>query len=198
MRRFALQLALVMSLSAVNAAAQTQTARTLSTPRVEIAGGYSLLRSETVAGSGFNLHGGSVSIAANVNDWLGFVGDFGYYRNKSISTAGFGLNVASYTFGPRISYRGFEHFTPFAHQLIGAAHASGTLYTQGFASGTSTPGAVNSFAMATGGGLDYNLSRHIAVRAVQAEWLFTTLPNGASNRQNYTRFTFGAVFRFGY
>jgi len=195
MRRFALQLALVMCLSAVSAAAQT--ARTFSTPLVEITGGYSLLRSETVAGSGFNLHGGSVSIAANVNNWLGFVGDFGYYRNKSISPAGFGLNVSSYTFGPRVSYRGFEHFSLFAHQLIGAAHAGGTLYTQGFASGTAAPGPVNSFAMATGGGLDYNLSRPLGIRA-QGEWLYTTFPNGASSRQNYVRFTLGAVFRFGY
>jgi len=66
-----------------------------------------------------------------------------------------------------------------------------------FASGTAAPGPVNSFAMATGGGLDYNLSRPLGIRA-QGEWLYTTFPNGASSRQNYVRFTLGAVFRFGY
>ena len=82
-----------------------------------------VLHARTVTPSSFNLQGGSASFAANVNDWLGFAGDFGYYSTKSIGPSGFGLNIASYMFGPRISYRRFEHFTVFAQQLIGVGKA---------------------------------------------------------------------------
>jgi opacity protein-like surface antigen len=196
MRKFAPALVLAMFLGGASAAAQSAAAQNDATPRIEIAGGYSLLRSAT-ASTVFNLHGGSVSVAGNVNDWLGLVADFGYYRNKSFSPAGFGLNIASYMFGPRVSYRGFEHLTPFAQQLVGVGHAGGTLYTQGFASGSGAAGPVNAFAMATGAGVDYNLTRNLAVRAVQAEWFYTTFPNGGANHQHNLRLTFGAVFRFG-
>jgi opacity protein-like surface antigen len=199
MRRLALGFALMMVLTAASAGAQTAASAGVQTetPRFEIAGGYSLLRTSRVTGGGFYLHGGSGSLAVNVNDWLGFVADGGHYRTESIGPSGFGLKITSVMFGPRVSYRGFEHFTVFAQQLIGFGHAGGTLYTLGFASGTAAPGAVNGFAMATGGGLDYNLTSHLAIRAFQGEWLYTAFPNGAANRQNYLRATFGAVFRFG-
>ena len=191
MRRLALGFALMMLLTAASAAAQTET------PRFEIGGSYSLLRTSRVTGGGFYLHGGSGSFAVNVNDWLGFVADGGHYRTDSIGPSGFGLKITSLMFGPRATYRGFEHFNLFAQQLVGFGHAGGTLYTLGFAPGTAAPGPVNGFAMATGGGLDLNLTRSLAIRAVQGEWLYTTFPNGASNRQNYLRLAFGAVLRFG-
>jgi opacity protein-like surface antigen len=193
MGRFAMKLALVILLTAANAAAQTEFAR------FEIAGGYSLLHTHKVAPSksSFNLHGGSASLAVNVTDWLGLVGDFGYYRSNSSPPTDFGLNIASYMFGPRLSYRGFEHFSLFAQELVGVGHAGGTLYTEGFASGAAAPGPVNALAMTLGGGLDYNLTRNLALRAFQGEWLYTTFPNGAANRQNSLRLTFGLVFRFG-
>ena len=200
MHRLALRFVLMMLLTAASAAAQTAagaTAQTDAVPRFEISGGYSFLRTNTVASSSFYLHGGSGSFAVNVNDWLGFVADGGYYLTDSIGASGFGLKITTVTFGPRVSYRGFDHFTVFAQLLMGFGHAGGTLYTVGFAPGTAAPGAVNGFAMATGGGLDLNLTSHLAIRAFQGEWLYTTFPNGAANRQNYLRATFGAVFRFG-
>jgi hypothetical protein len=51
--------------------------------------------------------------------------------------------------------------------------------------------------MVLGGGLDVNVSRHIAIRAAQADWLYTQFPNGVDNRQNNLRITAGIVFRFG-
>src|SRR5204863_4052928 len=99
--------------------------------------------------------------------------------------------------GPRLSYRKNRTFTPFVQELLGAAHATGTLYTVGFAAIGSTPGPVTSFAMATGGGLDINISPSWAIRAFQAEWLFSRLPNGAANRQHNLRLTTGLVWRIG-
>ena len=194
MRRIALGLALSMLLGAATAAAQSGAG---SAPQWEVAAGYSFIRAGTVASTHFNMHGGSISAAANVNTWLGFVGEVGYDSTKNVPPAGFKLNVTSYMFGPRVSYRGHDRFTLFVHDLIGVGHAGGTLYTAGFQQGTAPPAAQNDFAMALGGGLDVNLSRRWAIRAFQTDWLFTTFPNGMGNRQHSFRFTTGIVLRFG-
>jgi hypothetical protein len=196
MRRIALGLALGMLLCAATAAAQAG-AGSVSTPRVEIAAGYNYLRSRTVVDTGFNMHGGSISLAVNANNWLGFVGDVGYYSTKNVPPAGFTLNVTSYLFGPRISLLRRERTTLFAHSLMGGGHAGGSLYTAGFQQGSAPPAAANAFAMALGGGFDVNLSRRIALRAFQADWFFTNFPNGGGNSQHNLRMTFGMVFRFG-
>lgn len=194
MRRMALGLALGTLLSAATAAAQAGAG---SAPQLEVAAGYAYLRARTIVPAGFNLHGGSVSVAANVNGWLGFVGEVGYESTKNVPPAGFTLKVASYMFGPRVSYRGRDRITPFAHNLIGVGHAGGTLYTAGFQQGTAPPAAQNAFAMALGGGLDVNLGRHWAIRAFQTDWLYTTFPNGVGNHQHSFRFTTGIVWRIG-
>jgi outer membrane immunogenic protein len=80
--------------------------------------------------------------------------------------------------------------------LFGGGRAGGTLYTVGFQQRSAPLSAKNSFAMALGGGLDLNVSRHIAIRAFQADWLYTQSPNGTNNRQNNLRITAGIVFRF--
>jgi hypothetical protein len=51
--------------------------------------------------------------------------------------------------------------------------------------------------MLLGGGVDINVSPRFAIRAGQAEWLFTKLPNGQTHRQHSLRITSGAVLRFG-
>ena len=196
MRRIVLGLALAMLLGAATAAAQTG-AGSIAVPQLEIAAGYSYLRPRTVVPASFNMHGGSVSVAANVNKWLGFVGEVAYVSTKNVPPSGFTLNITSYMFGPRISYRGHDRLVLFAHDLVGVGHAGGTLYTVGFQQGTAPPTAQNAFAMALGGGLDVNLGRHWAIRAVQTDWLFTTFPNGAENRQHSFRFTTGIVWRIG-
>lgn len=193
MRKIALGLALAIVLSAAAASAQTG-AGAVSTPLLEIAGGYSLVRTSTVVSNSFNLQGGSIALAGNVNHWLGFVGDFGYYSTKFIPPTGFKLNVASYTFGPRISFYHRHRLTLFAHDLLGVGHAGGSLYTAGFSSGTAPPSATYAFAMLAGGGVDVTISRRWAIRAFQVDWLYTTFPNGARNRQQNLRLTFGAVF----
>jgi hypothetical protein len=58
----------------------------------------------------------------------------------------------------------------------------------------------NKFAMTVGGGLDIGVSRHVAIRLIQAEYLMTSFENlstGKSARQNDMRLSSGIVFRFG-
>jgi hypothetical protein len=60
--------------------------------------------------------------------------------------------------------------------------------------------AENSFAWTAGGGLDFNLRRHLAIRIIQAEYLMTRFQDyssGKTTEQDDVRLSAGLVFRFG-
>src|SRR5258708_5564475 len=55
------------------------------TPRVEIGGHYSYLRANIVAdGPSFNLNGGGGSLAVNLTNWFGLVGEIGAVHQGSV------------------------------------------------------------------------------------------------------------------
>jgi hypothetical protein len=49
--------------------------------------------------------------------------------------------------------------------------------------------------MELGGGMNLLVSRHLAVRAFEADWLRTGLPNGTTNVQNNLHVGAGVVIR---
>ena len=53
----------------------------------------------------------------------------------------------------------------------------------------------NSFAVKAGGGLNVALSRRLALRAIEANYLSTRLPNTTNNEQNNLTLGAGLVFR---
>ncbi len=186
-------------------------------PKVEVFGGYSYLR-VSVQDASFNYNGGSGSGAYNLTPWLGVVSDFGgYHWSGSGDSAGSTADVVTYLFGPKLAYRS-GRFTPFAQALFGGAHLSGTAsgscgvaVVHGEAYGGSCcstarvhaetngcgfGGSANAFAMALGGGLNWNATPHIGIRLVQAEYLMTQFSDGANNRQNNARVSAGVVFRW--
>jgi len=50
--------------------------------------------------------------------------------------------------------------------------------------------------MTAGGGVDFRISEHFAIRPVQAEYFLTQFTDGANNRQNNFRYSAGIAFRF--
>jgi opacity protein-like surface antigen len=168
-------------------------------PKAEIFAGYSYGRVNPGFGiPGFNMNGGSASVSFNPTSSLGIVADFGGYHTGNISGVPVDLNIYTYLFGPKLAYRSGK-VTPFVQALFGGAHAS--------VSGTplvdarvrpeqiiiDTTGSDNSFAMALGGGLDYNATDHIGIRLIQAEYLMTRF---SSETQNNARISAVIVFRF--
>jgi outer membrane immunogenic protein len=155
--------------------------RAQDTPKADIAAGYSFLW----IGQGFTffMNGGSGSVALNLNNCLGAVGDFGAYR----ADPGVSLTAETYTFGPRFSYRKWERLTPFAQVLVGGQHTSAA--TTGFTN------ASNAFAFGAGGGTDIGLDHagKFALRP-QLEY-FGFRANG--NTTGTVRFALGVVFRIG-
>ncbi len=168
------------------------TVRAQETSKVDVFAGYSYFRlnPSTAGASSFSLNGGSASIAYNANNWLSGVADFGAYRNGNILGTGADGTLSTYLFGPRVSYRHFGRVTPFGEVLFGVAHASASI--------AGTSGSNNAFSMSVGGGFDYKLSQHFAIRPVKVDYLLTRFPEtGTSNQtQNNLRVSTGIVFRF--
>jgi hypothetical protein len=161
--------------------------------KIDIFAGYSYVRENpaTSGVSGFNLHGGSASVAYNANHWLGAVADFGGYHANNVLGTGIDGTVYTYLFGPRFSYRKYDRVTPFAQTLFGVAHASG--------SGFGTTSTNNAFAASFGGGVDLKITRSVSFRAGQVEYLLTRFPEiTSSNRetQNNLRVSTGIVIHF--
>jgi hypothetical protein len=184
----------------------------LGVPRFELFAGYSYLRAVPTLAAGNRLvwmNGGSTSLAFNVNRYLGLVGDFGAYTNSEVRFTGAYTSTVdvnnsdvaaySYLFGPRLSFRKHDRFTPFAQALFGRVQAGQVSLTN------CTVNCVlllsqGSFGMTAGAGLDLRVHRHIAIRVVQAEYLMTRFPSsitGTTATQNDMRLSAGIVFRFG-
>jgi hypothetical protein len=148
-------------------------------PKAEFFGGYQYTRFD----GGQNANGWNTSLTGNVNNWFGVAADFsGAYASPS----GVSFHNYTYTFGPVVSLRQSDKFTPFAHFLAGGYHASAAF------SGVSA--SDSGFAMMFGGGLDVNYSQHVAFRAVQFDWL-SMRGNGTSDNNNM-RLSTGLLFRY--
>jgi len=160
------------------------------TPKAEIFGGYQYARvniDETIDGDsvheGFNFNGWNASLTGNFNKWFGVAADFsGAYK----SIEGVSIKAHTYTFGPVISLNREGTVNPFVHALFGGAHLSA-----GFGD---LSGGTNGFAMMMGGGADAKLSPHLAVRVIQADWVYYRF-EGVSLNKN-VRISTGLVFRF--
>jgi|SRR5207302_5400446 len=168
------------------------TAGAEETPKIDVFAGYSYFRNNpsTAGVSSFSLNGGSASVAYNANNWLSGVADFGAYHNGNILSTGTNGTLSTYLFGPRVSYRHFERLAPFGEVLFGVAHAGASI--------AGASGSDNAVSMSLGGGLDYKLSHHFAIRPVKVDYLMTRFSEtGTSNQtQNNLRVSTGIVFRF--
>jgi outer membrane immunogenic protein len=138
------------------------------------------------------MNGGAASFAVPVKSSISVVVEAGAVTASNVNSTGLDLTLSEYLVGGRYSLRRHTRFTPYGQLLLGAAHASGALAPGQFGLGSST-----AFAMATGGGVDLNLTRHLALRLFQTDYLLTLLPNRTNDHQNNFRFSTGVVFHFG-
>ncbi|SEB49353.1 OmpA family protein [Terriglobus roseus] len=191
--------------------AQTRMEEKKDYPKSELFVGYSYLRAVPTLADGnrlVTLNGGSTSLAYNFTRHFGLVTDFSGYADSELRLSGPGAiptriadssgSVYSMLFGPRFSFRA-KHFTPFVQVLGGGAYATAVTLKNCTTACTPLP-EQGSFAMTAGGGLDVNVSRHLAIRAVQAEYLMTRFANTTTavrSTQNDMRLSAGLVFRFG-
>jgi outer membrane protein OmpA-like peptidoglycan-associated protein/opacity protein-like surface antigen len=191
---------------------QTGTHEKKDYPKSELFLGYSYVRAVPTLADGnrfVTLNGGTASLSYNVNRYFGLVTDFSGFADSQLRLSGPGAvpirvvdssgSAYTFLFGPRLSYHA-HRFTPFAQVLAGGAYATAVTVTNCTVAPCRPLPEQGSFAMTAGGGLDVNLSRHVALRLVQAEYLMTRFANvNTSTRgtQNDLRLSAGIVFRFG-
>jgi peptidoglycan-associated lipoprotein len=176
--------------------------------RATIFGGYSYLRNNSNGFGGWEGQG-----TVNFNRYLGVTADvsgtsvtpFGF--SALGFSAGTSQHLNNYLFGPTVT-ASLGRSAVFAHALFGAAHSSlGAGVGIPIIGGVSTSiTSANAFAMAFGGGIDIGLTRHLAIRALQVDYLRTQfnatdalttgLSSSLGNRQNSFRYSTGVVFRF--
>lgn len=229
MTRYSAAMMILIAMTGLPALAQD------SPPKVEVFGGYSFMHTDTggltgstlnlelrqnpgTFGIGSNFNGWNAEAQYNFDRWIGIVADFGGQYGTPITGAAKDVSglpaMSQYSFmaGPVISYRAKARITPYVHALFGWDRASLSAST---ITGTSSPvtsfaSTYTDFAIALGGGVDYKLSRHFALRVGQLDYFHTSLDlnslygsaygpgrfQGLATHENNLRFSTGIVLRF--
>jgi opacity protein-like surface antigen len=112
--------------------------------------GYSYFR--LANSGGVNQNGISGTVAYHPNRWLGLVGDIGVYH----ASPGPSLNTYTFMVGPRLSLHNPTKLTPFVQGLVGGGRL--TVHRGGVSDNS------DRFAFSFGGGVDYSLLPHLALR----------------------------------
>jgi len=151
-------------------------------PAWDIYGGYSYMRAD-FSGANQALNGWDFAVGENLNSWFGGVLNFtGHYAHPG----GTNVNVYSYAYGPRFTFRKIKYLVPFTQVLVGAVRGSAGYL------GLSQP--KTDFGFAAGGGLDIRLGKYVGVRLIQADYLSTPFFH---LRQDNFRASAGLVFYLG-
>jgi hypothetical protein len=186
-------LAGVCMMAGVVAGGQEATSPKHANSCFEVAVTYDASRANVVAGGSFWMQGGSVQMHGQFWHGLGVVADVTGLHTASISNSGVGLDMVTATFGPRYTWSPLHaRYSLFGQALAGEANGINSTFP-GMAQAVTT---ANSIAEQLGGGMDVRLKRHIAVRAFEADWLRTELPNSTTSAQNNLKLGAGVVLRF--
>jgi hypothetical protein len=179
-----------------------------SAPRALVFAGYSYLRNSNNGLSGWEGQG-----TYNFNRFLGFTADVSGNSRNLVSlpvpliTPAVTQRFSQYLFGPTVSTN-FGRSSVFAHALFGVVRSSvGAGVSIPLIGGLSAPiNSATAFAMAFGGGIDLGLSKHIAIRAAQVDYvrsqlnpldaISTGLFGNLGGHQNDIRYSAGIVIRF--
>jgi opacity protein-like surface antigen len=207
-----------------------------STPKVQVFAGYSVFHADTGGLTGdvldltlrpatdafgvpTNFNGWNAEAQYNVSRWVGVAADFGgrygspigVFSSSGVSGIPKGDGY-SFLAGPVISYRTKSRVTPFVHALFGWDRSSLSASTI-----TGLPVPVSAaatsyidFTTALGGGVDYKVTRHLAIRAGQFDYYHTSLDlnkfygsafgiglfGGLRTHQDNLRLSAGVVLRF--
>lgn len=170
-----------------------------NTPVVEVFGGYSYLNFDFALRSISRAdrqhgHGVGINVAGNITDTFGIVGDFSFHA-KDVAIPDFGdvraeVRTIYALFGPRFSKRG-ERATAFAQALVGVGTSRDEI------------GQIHKhtgLAFGFGGGVDINVNKNVAIRAVQFDYLPMRSEIDITDEKKWlhnARLQVGIVFRFG-
>jgi len=179
-------------------------------PRFEVTADYSYFRvnpSLPSVWSTQNLNGGGGDVSFFFSNHFGVKADLqGYNSTNQCPATSSGLtncissNLFTYMFGPVAKYR-FGRFEPFGEILFGGAHSNfyvNACNSNSVLCGGTTP-ASTAFALAVGGGVDFQATHRLAIRLFDADYVRTNFGNnfviGNSSQSNF-RLQTGLQVRF--
>jgi outer membrane immunogenic protein len=154
---------------------------------------YNLERAK-IAGTGsggFWLQGGGADIALPIYKGLSLAGSVSGEHASNIQP-GVDLSKITYLAGPRYTLKARSHMQLFGEGLFGAAHGFDSL----FPTSTGVTPTANSYAIQIGGGLNIAMHGGLRLRALEADYVRTGLPNDGNNSQNDLRLAFGVSYQF--
>lgn len=151
-------------------------------PKVEIFGGYSFLYPGadvhgvrplglTILSSRLesNPRGAGASVTYNFNRWFGLTADLSTHWGSGESTLATKLDdtgLTNLSFGPKITFR-HRRVSPFFEGLVGDHRLMPEAFHH-----------VNKLGFMLGGGLDVNLTRHIGLRLLRADYVMSSYRYG--------------------
>jgi hypothetical protein len=173
--------------------AQSQDSKA-TTNSIDVALVYTPLMSNVVGGNGFWMQGGSFQAQGQFWRGLGVAADIsGLHTASTSGPAGVGLDMVTATIGPRYTWTSAHRsYGLFGQALIGEAHGMNSV----FPNPAGASDSANSLALYAGGGVNLKLKHQFALRAFEADWLRTQMPNATTKVQNNLRLGAGLIFRF--
>lgn len=159
-------------------------------PKAEVFGGYSYYRADlgnTGTGTNkINLNGWNAAVTGYFSKAVGVTADFsGHYGKPNIGGLDINTKVHNFMFGPTIAARS-EKATLFGHALFGGQKFSTKVAGVDLLTDTG-------FAMALGGGVDFNVAKNFAIRPAQADYIYSK--HGGEHQNNF-RYSAGVVLKF--
>ena len=188
--------ALVICTTTVCGSASAQAVSGYKESAIDVAITYQALRSDYVSGGSFFLQGGTAEVRARLAGQLAVVASVTGEHAGSSAVGVAPVSFVSTVFGPRYTFAPRRRESLFLEAMVGEINAFQCSFPAATNPSTRQTTA-SSIAVLTGGGIDFKLSHHFLIRAIQADWLHTQLPNGGGNMQNNLRLGSGIVVRFG-
>lgn len=166
----------------------------------EVSISYSVMQSNRAGGGTFWTQGGAVQAHRRLRRGLGLAIDVAglntpneniHIHSTTASTTPVGLDLVSVTAGPRYTWNPARScFSFFGQFLAGGAFGINSV----FSGPNGTTSSASSIALLAGGGVNLRVSRRFSVRAIEADWLRTQMPNASAGVQNNLRLGAGLVW----
>ncbi len=150
------------------------------------------------ANSWFGMNGARGDVVWNFARHWALVGEVGGSHTNIYGPTSSPLTMITGMIGPRFYLipRGRKEkpmrLRPFLQVLGGAAYATEGKFPQALV----VKNQAHSVAGSAGGGLEMRARKNVSIRLIQADILYTQLPNGYDNYQMSYRFGAGIVFDF--
>ena len=164
--------------------------------RFDMTTGYNFVHANAPPGmcGCFSMNGAFLSGSMDLNSLLGLTGQVTANHATDISALGQNLTLTTWMAGPRVTWHR-ERFSPYGQILAGEAHGTGSYFPS--SNSMSYTSSASGFAYSAGLGLTYSISPRLGIRALDAQYLHTGLPNGNDDSQHHIQLSTGIIVRFG-